>query len=94
MGAELWPPIALVLIGSTGTGVFMMVRGDFLGTRAAREVETRLAAQIEQVEERMIERAERDREVFADQIVDLKNTMSNGFSELKMEFRRLGERMQ
>ncbi len=94
LGAELWQPIALVLIGSTGTGVFMMLRGDFLGTRSAREVETRLTVQIEQVEERMVERAERDRVVFADQIADLKTTMSDGFSELKTEVRRLGERMQ
>lgn len=94
LGADLWQPIALVLIGAVGTGGVMMIRGDFLGKRAAQEVESRLTMQIGQVEERMIVRAERDRVVFGDQMTDLKATVSEGFSELKSELRRLGERMQ
>lgn len=56
----LWQPVAIFLAGVVVTGLLMMVRGDFLGRRAAEETELRLSSVIEQTENRLNTRMDRE----------------------------------
>ncbi len=83
MGAELWQPVLFgALIGTVGTGVFMMIRGDFLGKRAAQEVgkrsadeDKRLSIQISETEDRVNERIDREMTVIRGDVKDIKDTL-------------------
>ena len=83
MGAELWQPVLFgALIGTVGTGLLMMVRGDFLGKRAAQEVgmrladeDKRLSIQINESEGRVNERIDREMKVIRDDVKEIKETL-------------------
>ena len=72
MGGEIWQPIALVLIGAVGTGAVMMLRGDFLGRRAAGEVDKRLSIELDDAEERINSRIDREMGVIGRDLRDIK----------------------
>ena len=46
-GSRVWFPVSMFLAGSLLTGTAGVVRGDWLGTRAAEAVETRLQTQVD-----------------------------------------------
>ena len=75
MGAEFWQPIALVLIGAVGTGALMMLRGDFLGKRAAAEVETRLSSELDDAEDRLNARIDREMKVIGRDVKEIKESI-------------------
>lgn len=90
MGAEFWQPIALVLIGAVGTGALMMLRGDFLGRRAAGEVDRRLTAEDKRL---AVEISEAEARVNAR--IDREMTVISGdVKEIKDAIVRIEERMQ
>ena len=72
MGGEIWQPIALVLIGAVGTGALMMLRGDFLGRRSAGEVDKRLSIELDDAEERINSRIDREMGVIGRDLRDIK----------------------
>ena len=73
--ASFWQPLALVLLGGFGTGVPLMLRGDFLGRRAAAEAERRLAVEIEQSERRTNERIDREMVVIGRELREIKDAI-------------------
>ncbi len=72
LGGELWQPVALVLIGAVGTGALMMIRGDFLGRGAAAEVDKRLSIEIDDAEERLNSRIDREMGAIGRDVRDIK----------------------
>lgn len=56
----LFQSLAFFLAGAVGTGILMMIRGDFLGRRAAEEAEGRLFRDIKASEDRLNVRIDRE----------------------------------
>lgn len=73
--AQLWQGVALFLAGVVATGVLMMVRGDFLGTRAAELVERRLSGEISATETRFNTRMDREMVVIRQDIREIKESL-------------------
>ena len=58
--ADLWQSLAFFLGGLVVSGVAMILRGDFLGRQAAKEVERRLSEELDQTEKRLTSRMDRE----------------------------------
>ena len=67
----MWQQIALVCIGIIATGVGMLIRGDYLGTRAARDVEDRLSQDIRESEDRINARIDREVAAISTRLADM-----------------------
>lgn len=73
--SEFWQPIALFLLGVVVSGALMIIRGDFLGRKAAEEAERRLSEEIDQAEARMNTRVDREMSVIGRELKEIKESL-------------------
>ena len=71
----LWQPVALFLAGVVASGIVMILRGDFLGRKAAEEAEGRLSKELDEAEARMNTRIDREMSVIGRELKEIKETL-------------------
>jgi len=73
--SSIWQPLALFLGGVVASGVLMIIRGDFLGRRAAEEAERRLSKEIDAAEGRTNTRIDREMAFIGRELRDIKESL-------------------